>query len=303
MSLPALASRTCMVTLDPMLLNLPGRRPAKGPVSRPGARRPPKLSPGRLLGALALAGTGAAVSACGGRTVVQPSAETEAGIVDLTNPAAPIPTERFLKPEVARIAPGDQLFIKALSYDELNVSVTVAQDGRINLSLLGSVEAGGRTLTELDDELTQAYSSYFRNFDLAVLLVESAPRTVYVLGQVRSGGGRFQFLPGDRVLHAVALAGGMLDTARENGVILVRRDPGGPDHAYRLDFSHIHHKLAPQDIYLQPGDVVYVPKSRFRTFTDFAKEFLDVVQRATVSTLLIDDLLFRERVQSISVGR
>lgn len=226
----------------------------------------------------------------------------EPAIVDLTDPTKPIPPERFLAPDAARIAPGDQIFIKALSYEDLNGTVTVAQDGRVNLSLLGTVQAGGLTLQQLDDSLTTAYSSYFRNFDLAVILVESSARNVYVLGQVRNPG-RFPFAPGDRVLHSLALAGGLQETARENGIVLMRRDPDGSDHAYRFDFAHLHEAMAPKDIYLQPGDIVYVPKSRFRTITDFAKEFLDVAQRGAVTALLIQDLAIQERVQSISVAR
>ena len=202
--------------------------------------------------------------------------------------------------DYAKLAPGDQIFIKALSYDQLNGVITIAPDGRINLSLLGSVMAAGRTLQELDDELTRSYSAYFRNFDLAVILVANAPRQVYVFGQVHASG-RFAFYPGDRVVHSIALAGGMLDTARESGVILLRRETDGTDHVYRLDFGELVDKLAPEDIYLQPGDVVFVPKSRFRTFTDFAEEFLDVVQRSLTSALVARDL--QHRVTSITVGR
>ncbi len=222
--------------------------------------------------------------------------------MDLSDPTKPVPPERFLAPDAARIAPGDQIFLKVLSYEDLNGTVTVAQDGRVNLSLLGSVQAGGLTLQQLDDSLTTAYSSYFRNFDLAVILIESALRNVYVLGQVRNPG-RFPFAPGDRVLHSLALAGGLQETARENGIVLMRRDPDGADHAYRFDFAHLHQAMAPKDIYLQPGDIVYVPKSRFRTITDFAREFLDVAQRSAVTALLVQDLSINERVQSISVAR
>ena len=251
---------------------------------------------------LSLALVAAAIAGCAGPAAMEKGGEAEPGIVDLMDPAVPIPPERFLKPEFARIAPGDQIYLKALSYQDLNGAITVAQDGRINVSLLGSVEAAGRTLDELDNELSQAYSSYFRNFDLAVVLLESAPRHVYVLGQVRNGGGRYPFSPGDRVVHAVALAGGMLDTARENSVMLLRRDPDGVDHVYRFDFAQMTKDVAPKDIFLQPGDVVYVPKSRFRTFTDFAEEFLDIVQRSAVSALIIDDLIRRGR-DPITVGR
>ena len=241
-------------------------------------------------------------SGCGGTAAPRGTAEDEPGVVDLTDPKTPIPPERFLQPDNALIAPGDQIYLKALSYEDLNGTMTVAQDGRINVSLLGSVRAAGLTLAQLDDSLTTRYSSYFRNFDLAVVLVESSARNVYVLGQVRNPG-RFAFGSGDRVVHSLVLAGGLMETARENSIILMRRDPEGTDHAYRLDFARLHQALAPKDIYLQPGDLVFVPKSRFRTFTDFAKEFLDVAQRTAITALLVDDLAWRQRVENVSVAR
>jgi len=258
----------------------------------------------RLRGVVSLLVIGAsATSGCGGTAPPSAAAvDAQPGIVDLTDPTKPIPPERFLAPDAARIAPGDQLFLKALSYEDLNGTVTVAQDGRVNLSLLGSVQAGGLTLQQLDDSLTTAYSSYFRNFDLAVILVESTERNVYVLGQVRNPG-RFPFAPGDRVLHSLALAGGLQETARENGIVLMRRDPDGSDHAYRFDFAHLHEALTPKDIYLQPGDIVFVPKGRFRTVTDFLKEVLDVAQRGAVTALLVQELAIQERVENISVAR
>src|SRR5262245_4955490 len=151
-------------------------------------------------------------SGCGGTAAPKAASNEEPGVVDLTDPTTPIPPERFLMPDYARIAPGDQIFLKALSYEDLNGTLTVAQDGRINVSLLGSVQAAGLTLQQLDDSLTTRYSSYFRNFDLAVVLVESAERNVYVLGQVRNPG-RFPFAPGDRVVHSLVLAGGLQETA------------------------------------------------------------------------------------------
>ena len=257
------------------------------------------LAPGFcLLAAILLGGS----NGCGGAAAPRAEADADPGVVDLTDPKTPIPPERFLMPEVASIAPGDLIYLKALSYEDLNGQLMVANDGRINVSLLGSVQAAGLTLQQLDDSLTARYSTYFRNFDLAVVLVESAARNVYVLGQVRNPG-RFAFGPGDRVVHSLVLAGGLMETARENSIILMRREPDGVDHAYRLDFARLHQALAPKDIYLQPGDLVFVPKSRFRTFTDFAKEFLDVAQRTAITALLVDDLVWRQRVENISVAR
>jgi polysaccharide export outer membrane protein len=244
------------------------------------------------------------LSGCGGKAARGTAAGVppggEPGILELTNPAVPVPPERFLKPEPALIAPGEQLEIRVLNYPEISGNFFVAPDGRINLNLIGSVEAAGKSAEQLDRDLTTAYSSYIRNLDLAVSVILHVPRYVYVLGVVIHGA-RYEFSTGDRVLHSLAMAGGMTEKARENGVVLFRRDTDGKDHAYKLDFSHVYAQIAPQDVYLQPGDVILVPKSRIRTATDFGNAILETLNRASTTALLVEDISsLRNRAVTIS---
>jgi protein involved in polysaccharide export with SLBB domain len=123
---------------------------------------------------------------------------------------------------------------------------------------------------------------------------------VYVLGEVLRPG-RFEFRTGERVIHALADGGGLTGKARETGVILLRREGDGKDHVYRLDFEGLHARMVPQDIYLQPGDVVFVPKSRYGTVQEFASGFLDVVSRAATTAVSVEVL--RSRTQALTVAR
>jgi polysaccharide export outer membrane protein len=222
----------------------------------------------------------------------------EPAIVDLTDPSRPVPPERFVQIDAARIVPGDALDMRVLGFPELGGTFLVAPDGRINLSLIGGVQASGKTAEELDRDITNAMSAYYRNLDVAVNVGTPVQRNVYVLGQVTRPG-RVDFKIGERVLHALADAGGLTDNARENSIMLMRREEDGLDHAYRLDFSQLHTQVAPRDIYLQPGDIVFVPKSRFATLYDFSSDFLDVVQRGATSALIIDELVRRTRELSL----
>lgn len=268
---------------------------ALGPWSR--ERRPASACGAPRAAWLLAVGMLAAGAGCGGSAVQRPNAP--AAVVDLSDPTQPLPAERFLLSEKALVGPGDHLEIRVLGLDELSGRFIVAPDGRINLSLIGSVQAAGKSADELDRELTTAYETWYRNMDLSVNVAARETRDVFVLGEVRLPG-RFPFKSGERVFHALAMAGGMTDKGRENSVVLLRREGDG-DHAYRLDFGRVHDQLAPQDIYLQPGDLVYVPKSRFRTATDFAKELLDVLGRTATTSLVVQDLAnIRERAISIS---
>ncbi len=261
---------------------------------------------GRLRATLWVVPALATLVACGGSARRAPGVASTAGaggsppgIVDLMDPTQPIPPERFLRSTRTSIIPGDELEIRTYDNVELSGIFLVPPDGRINLPFVGSVDVLEKSPEELDRELTTGLGTYFRNIEIAVNIKDPAQRSVYVIGEVRNPG-RFEFAYGDRVIHALGRAGGMEDRARETGIVLVRREPDGEDHAYRLDFGSLHEFTTPGDVYLQPGDVVFVPKSRFATFTEFATSFFDVVNKVLTSAVLGNDLRLRERSISIS---
>jgi polysaccharide export outer membrane protein len=221
--------------------------------------------------------------------------------MDLSDPEAPIPMEQLMMPERSVIAPGDELEIELFGHEEISGTYRVTSDGKINVSLVGTVTAAGKSIDSLDTELTQGLHHYYRFPDVAVNIRTAAPRSVFVLGEVITPG-RHEFTPGDRILHGLATAGGMSRQARSDNVVLMRRMPDGREHAYRLAFNQLHTGVYPQDIYLQPGDVIFVPRTRFFTFTEYASEFLGVLSRAATTTLIIDDLVGL-RTRALTVGR
>jgi polysaccharide export outer membrane protein len=204
-------------------------------------------------------------------------------------------------PESSVIAPGDELDIELYGHNDISGTYRVTRDGRINILLVGTVMAAGKSIDSLDTELTEELAHYYRFADVAVNIRSAAPRSVFVLGEVEDPG-RHDFNPGDRIIHGLATAGGMSRQARSDNVVLMRRMPDGREHAYRLSFNKLHTGVYPQDIYLQSGDVIFVPRTRFFTFTEYASEFLGVLSRAATTTLIIDDLVGL-RTRALTVGR
>jgi len=257
-----------------------------------------------LLLAVSLAGAGCASNAPHAPTQSESAqaarAADQATIVDLMDPTTPIPPEHFLQAEVSLIIPGDELEIRTYDNGDLSGLFLVPPDGKINLPFIGTVQVADKTPEQVDQEITAGLSAYFRNIDVMVNIKDPAQRSVFVIGQVQTPG-RYEFAYGDRVLHAIGHSGGMLSRARETGVVLVRRDADGRDHAYRLDFSSMHTFVAPGDVYLQPGDIVFVPKSRFATFTEFADALLGTVNRALTAGVLTNDV-FDIRARTISIS-
>ena len=241
---------------------------------------------------------------CGGSSETHSSAADSLqvlGIMDLTDPEAPVSVEVLMSPEVSRIAPGDEIRIDLFGHEEVSDKYVVTRNGKINLPLLGTLHAADKTIDSLDVEITEKFGDYYRYADVSVNIMVSSPRSAFFLGEVEKPG-RHDFLPGDRLLHGLATAGGMSRQARSDNVVLMRRMPDGKEHAYRLAFNKLHAGVYPQDIYLKPGDVVFVPRTRFFTFTEYASEFLNVLSRAATTALIVDDLVGL-RTRALTVGR
>ena len=72
-------------------------------------------------------------------------------------------------PDPARdLQPGDRLTIEIFVDESMSREVTILADGSITLPLLGQVQAAGRSLVKLRDELEEQYSKYYREPSLLV---------------------------------------------------------------------------------------------------------------------------------------
>jgi hypothetical protein len=52
---------------------------------------------------------------------------------------------------------------------------------------------------------------------------------------------------------------------------------------------------------LQPGDVVFVPKSKYKTAYEFAADFIEILGRTSTTALVIEEL--RSRTRNLTVGQ
>ncbi|HBG07402.1 MAG: sugar transporter [Geobacteraceae bacterium GWC2_58_44] len=160
-----------------------------------------------------------------------------------------------------RIQPGDQLDIKLFYNPELNEQLTVRSDGRITLQLVNDVVAAGLTPAELTAFLNKAYAGELENPKVAVIVRTSVADKVYVDGEVNRAG--LVTLTGPTtVLQSISQAGGIKESAKADQVIVLRRIDDGTMAGIELNLEQaLHGADASQDIFLQPNDIVYVPKS------------------------------------------
>ena len=72
----------------------------------------------------------------------------------------------------------------------------VTPEGTIALPAIGSVQAQGLSLPELQKELNECYRQVVEGIQVIPILVQRAPRYVYVLGEVNNPG-RFELVGAD----------------------------------------------------------------------------------------------------------
>lgn len=146
-----------------------------------------------------------------------------------------------------RLGPGDQLDINVFGADELKGRYTVQDNGTVAMLLIGKVPAEGRTVEEVEKEISAKLIAgrYITKPEVSVSVVTYRP--FYILGEVAKPGS-FPYASGMRVLSAVAAAQGYTYRANRDYVIITRdgRDGKGLD-------------LTP----IQPDDIILVPERYF----------------------------------------
>ena len=192
-----------------------------------------------------------------GTTTTPPPAPS----IPSTTPATPAPTAPVTPAPTAtrtaatsadyRLVPGDKLRIEVYKDAQLSQNVQVRPDGKITLPLANDVTAAGHTPSELRDAIVSSLKAYMSNPTVTVMVVETVPPLIYVMGEVNSAGP--QPLVGKMdVMQALSAAKGFRDFANTKN-ILIRRG------SEVLTFNYndaVKGKAAA--LYLQPGDTIVV---------------------------------------------
>lgn len=140
--------------------------------------------------------------------------------------------------------------------------IVVGHDGAISLPWIGRLTAAGKTPDALAAEIARALHGKSQDPQVVVSLRENVANTVMVMGEVKKPGRLPLSLAGERLLDAVALAGGPSNTVQDS-VVQLNRD--GRSAAVPLAAIAAG---SPDDVPLRSRDriaVLYQP----RTFTVF----------------------------------
>ena len=168
------------------------------------------------------------------------------------------------------VSPGDVLQLSFPLSPEYDQSLTVAPDGFVSLRGAGDLSVAGKSLPELRPILQLAYSSILHDPLVNVDLKDFQKPQFTVAGEV-SHPGKFELREYISAAEALAIAGGPTNNAKSSQILLFRRVPGGSlVEVRKLNLKQMLNKGdLKEDIRLEPGDMLYVPKSAISKIARF----------------------------------
>lgn len=175
-----------------------------------------------------------------------------------------------------RLGFGDEIEIKFFRHSQFDETVTVRPDGRISLAKVGELQVTGMTPSRLDSIVTTAYEDFVLEPDVTVIVRQFGGYQVYVLGEVNSPGG-YPIQRNMTLLQALAAAGGTKISSKLGSVMILRR--GQPPEVEAIKVNLIRSvkakrpfDISENDLFVQPQDIVFVPKTFVANVSDFMRQ-------------------------------
>jgi polysaccharide biosynthesis/export protein len=167
-----------------------------------------------------------------------------------------------------RLGPGDIVAIYIDKHPEDSVQrVTVSPVGRVYFPLLGDISVVGKTLPQLQEYFANSVAEFIKEPRVTLALLEAQSAKIGVLGDVKTPGLMVMTRP-LRVLDAITLAGGILDTG-SSSVSILRQYEDGRVQVLTADVKKIlKGKANPEEnAFLRSGDTIIVHGNLFKTIT------------------------------------
>ena len=156
------------------------------------------------------------------------------------------------------INPGDLLEISVWKEPDLQREVLVRPDGAFSFPLSGDIQAEGRTVEAVRQELMQRLQAYIPDLVVTVTVEEIRGNKIFVIGQVNTPG-EIVMNPRVDVMQALSIAGGTTPFAQLNNIRILRRQN---DEQTIMRFRYndvVKGENLEQNVLLEVGDVILVP--------------------------------------------
>jgi protein involved in polysaccharide export with SLBB domain len=175
------------------------------------------------------------------------------------DPPVIYPTTAPLDVSKLALGPGDKLNLTVFyGSHSIQATYTLDNSGQISVQFIGAVQANGKTLDMVREDIKKRLADGFLNDPIVSLtLVEINSLTLSISGMV-SKTGAVKFTPGITITEVIAQAGGFTPMARKN-MVKVTRMLNGVKETYKLPVEKMAEGERP-NFPMLPGDEVFVPE-------------------------------------------
>ena len=155
-------------------------------------------------------------------------------------------------------------------------NVVIGPDGYVQLPYAGSIKLAGLTLDEAKALISERLRMYLRFPDLSIIVKSYGTRKIYVMGEVKTPGIHELGADNLNAYAAISSAGGVTRRGRSTQV-QVLRVVGDTMYYKQLNIKNYikKHDLT-QNVVLQDGDIVYVPRSNGIKFDEDVLPYINV---------------------------
>jgi polysaccharide export outer membrane protein len=171
-----------------------------------------------------------------------------------------LPPEQAAAPTAVTLVAGDVIKLAFSGAPELNQSQKIRTDGKVNLPLIGEVDASGKTIVSLQSELAQRYKPELKSSTVIVTL-ESSVIQVVLSGAIGRPG-KLTFERPTTIFQAIMEAGGVSEFGSLRNVHLIRL-MNNQQQTQVLDLRSTMSGKTTKPYYVRDGDVIYVPRTMF----------------------------------------
>ena len=170
-----------------------------------------------------------------------------------------------------RLQPGDVFEVQFRYSPEFNQTVTVQPDGYVSLEVGGDLKVAGLTIEQAHAAILKKASSRLQD-PVATIVLKEFQKPYFVIAGEVSAPGKIEMRERVTALQAIMLAGGMKEGARSSQVVVFCRINTDTAEVKLLNLKSIRNTSdLENDLTLQPGDMVFVPRDKISKIERFMK--------------------------------
>jgi polysaccharide export outer membrane protein len=156
------------------------------------------------------------------------------------------------------IGESDLLAINVWHEPELTRVLSVRNDGKITMPLIGELQASGQTVEQLRATIATQLKRFLENPEVAVIVQEPRSQFFTIIGKVMKPG---SYPLGQRltVIDGLALGGGFKDFAKVGKIYVVRTHRDGTSERLPFDYKKAIAGALALNFALETRDTIIVP--------------------------------------------